>query len=243
MIANSLGGAIARGWLTLAQSKTTAATLRSVDSVIFLQAAHQGSWVAGTGELLDQGLGLLAPLDEFILRQVAAKLNFDPQRPGIIDVAPQSDWYDSVNPADVPKHLHYYNFFTDIQPTVQANYLFGKVTLAQGHLGDLVMLPGTPVPTDEPLTGGAQFLPGGQQTTDRHQYAIVRPVFLDQKDAFGPGLAVEVLRILDEAANHLNFGDHPNDGKVKVTSCAGGAPVTPTVEVLRLLSNPAQGCS
>ncbi len=211
--------------------------------MISLQAAHQGSWVASTGELADQGLALLAPVNESILRQVAAKLNFDPHRPGIIDVAPHSDWYDLVNPADVPKHLHYYNFFTDIQPTVEANYLFGKITLAQGHLGDLVMLPGTPVPTDEPLTGGAQFLPGGQQTTDRHQYTIVRPVFLDQTDVFGPGLAVKVREILDEAANHLNFGAHANDGKVKVPSCAGGAPVTPTAEVLRLLSNPAQGCS
>lgn len=77
VIGNSMGGAITRGWVQLAKSRNSPA-LEGVTTVMFIEGATQGSWIAAVGEGVDNSLfvgglsndGLLA-LDQ-IARTVAA---------------------------------------------------------------------------------------------------------------------------------------------------------------------------
>lgn len=105
------------------------------------------------------------------------------------------------------------------------------------------MLPGSDDPTDLPLLGGAKFLPGGQQTANRHEYAVNGQVNVNPADLAIPALlARDVIRLIGSPINHFNFGS--NVGTILVPSCAAGAPMTTVAdEVFRLLQNPTAGCA
>jgi hypothetical protein len=230
VIANSLGGAITRGWLDLAQQRRSTAS--PVDSVIFLQGAQQGSWLAGAGVQLDSTMPgwLKGPLE-----QLASDHGFNVNRPGIKDVAPVSKWYNSVNPVSLP-HLHYYNFITDLQVTFQFNFLFWSYSTGPFHYGDLVMTPGSDTASAEPVDGGAGFLPYGL-AKDQHEYVTQHGFLAD--GVLGrltlPGA------LLGDSANHINFGN--NLDTLTVPACNGSQPsISIAGEVVRILSNPAAAC-
>jgi len=105
------------------------------------------------------------------------------------------------------------------------------------------MLPGSDDPTDLPLLGGAKFLPGGQQTANRHEYTVNGQVNVNPADLAIPALlARDVVRLVSSPINHFNFGN--NVGTIQVPSCAAGAPATSVAdEVFRLLQNPTAGCA
>jgi pimeloyl-ACP methyl ester carboxylesterase len=243
VVAHSMGGAITRGWLALAGTKGSSdPSLSNVDSVLFLQGAQAGSWAAGAGEALN---GI--PIVDRIVQEVTRLAHLDVNRPGVMDVAPLSAWYQSVNPAlpypGVPTQLAYYNFYGALSLQLQVN--FGLFTLNEGsfNAGDLVMLPGSDNPADLPLSGGARFLPGGVQTTNRHQFVVSDQVNLNPLDFVVPSLlARDVQQVLASPVTHFNFSTHTN--QVMVTGCGPRSPqVSVTSEVLRILQDPTQGCS
>lgn len=130
VVATSMGGAITRGWLALAATNGSRdQSLVAADSVIFLQGAQAGSWAAGVGEGLADGPAgaLVEPISQLI--------GFNLNRPGLIDIAPQSAWYDSVNQAvpspGVPPQLAYYNFYSNLSLDFQVN--LGFLPLVKGH--------------------------------------------------------------------------------------------------------------
>lgn len=104
------------------------------------------------------------------------------------------------------------------------------------------MLPGTDNPTDEPIGGGAKFLPGGVQTTNRHEFAMNDQVNINPVDFSIPPLLIrDVARVMASPVSHLHFPQ--TDGQVRVTGCGPGSPsVDAAAEVLRILQNPAEGC-
>lgn len=237
VLANSMGGAIARGWLALAQASGSDPSLAHADSVVFLQGAQAGSWAARVGEAVAH-----APVIGPIARAISHLIGLDVDRPGVLDVTPQSPWYSSVNPFGVPA-LAYYNFYSNLLVNFQVNLLFFHLNLGSRNLGDTVMLPGSDDPFDMPPFGGAKFLPGGEQTTNRHEYGINGQVNVNPADLAIPVLlARDVRRIISNPISHFQFGS--NIGTITVPSCAAGAPTTSVAdEVFRILQNPTAGCA
>jgi len=244
VFAYSMGGAVARGWLTLSQARPSDPGLAKVDTMITFQGAQQGSYAGNMKKfLLD--LRASKPGVANFLTDVAADVGFDPDRPAVRDLAPQSDWYQSVQAIpSVPPRLHYFNFFSDVQVTAHTQVLFVNLGDAPPpvSLGDYVMLPGDPNPNILPPNGGARFLPGGA-TADRHEYAAgaLYDVPLSQdnvRDAVVLGLMLR-----NDPNWHLALPNNLNSGRAMVQSCqAGGAPVTPLTEMRRMLTDPARVC-
>jgi pimeloyl-ACP methyl ester carboxylesterase len=254
IIANSMGGAITRGWMTLAQCQSLTGcsssrppdhSLSIVDTVIFLQAAHQGSYLASNATAT---LRTNSPIDNSLsLQEAKAAITYygiNPSRPGVADVAGDSSWYRSVNPTSIP-NLHYFNIYTDITVNVTSNLLtrtLAKVA-APFDMGDGVILPGTPTPTDHGLLGGSRFNPCAPNAVDCHEYGISKTVTIPAwQDVLGQGANTLSLYVTDPYS-HTNFGNHLNDGQIFLTSCASQASATPTQEVTRILNNPANACS
>lgn len=239
VIANSMGAAIARGWLAIAQINVGGdQSLAHADSVVFLQGAQAGSWAALAGQAIAS-----VPVVGPIAQGISHLANLDLDRPGVMDVTPQGPWYFSVNPFGVPANLAYYNFYSNLMVNFQVNLLFFTLNMGSFDTGDLVMLPGSDDPTDLPLLGGAKFLPGGQQTASRHEYAVNGQVNVNPADLAIPALlARDVIRLIRSPINHFNFGS--NVGTIQVPGCAAGAPTTTVAdEAFRLLQNPTAGCA
>lgn len=84
VLANSMGGAIARGWLAISQLNGSGdRSLAHADSVVFLQGAQAGSWAARAGEAIASVPGV-AP----IARRISQLIHLDVDRPGVMDVTP-----------------------------------------------------------------------------------------------------------------------------------------------------------
>ena len=214
VIGNSMGGAITRGWTHVALQRRSP-TLGMVSTVLYVQGALEGSWIAGAGQKLDffanlPGVGALPTL----LERLGGVANLDASRPGVKDLAPQSDWYHSV--ADTPgPHLHYFSIYSDI-------------TFADTDAGDGVMLPGDPSPYALPPGGGARYLPFGSQS-DQHEYSIQHHVS-------------SVLDVSGDPASHFSLGQHI--GQLLITSCApGGAQVRIPDEIARVFADPRSACA
>jgi hypothetical protein len=239
VMANSMGGAIARGWLAIAQHNGAGdKSLAHADSVIFLQTVQAGSYVARAGEAIAS-----TPVIGPIARIISHAIGFDVDRPGVLDVTPQSPWYVSVNPVGVPANLAYYNFYSNIVVNFQINLGFFKINAGSFNIGDTVVLPGNPNPTAMPKGGSAQFLPGDKQTANRHQYAMDATVNVNPIDlTIPPLLARDITRIINNPISHIRFGS--NVGTIKVAGCAAGSPqITVADEILRVLQHPTAGCA
>ena len=214
VIGNSMGGAITRGWTHVALERRSP-TLGMVSTVLYVQGALEGSWVAGAGEKVDffahvPVVGTLPSL----LESVSTVLNLDPTRPGVKDLAPQSDWYHSVAGAPGP-HLHYFSIYSDI-------------TFGGTDAGDGVMLPGDPGQFALPAGGGARYLPYGSQP-DQHEYLIAHHVSW-------------VFNVIGDPASHKSLGQHI--GQLTVTSCAAPfAQVLIPNEIARVFADPAHACA
>jgi hypothetical protein len=214
VIGNSMGGAITRGWTHVALERRSP-TIGMVSTVLYVQGALQGSWIAGAGQTVNfltnvPGVAGIATL----LEKAGGLANLDASRPGVKDLAPQSDWYHSV--ADIPgPQLHYFSIYSDI-------------TFGNTQAGDGVMLPGDPKPFALPPEGGARYLPTGPQP-DQHEYAIPRSVS-------------SVTKVIGDPASHFSLGQHI--GQVTVASCASpfGQLLIPD-EIARVLANPPHACT
>lgn len=277
LLANSMGGAIARGWLRLAQADSpTDTTLSAVDSVVFLEGAQQGSIWAGIAELpggrplydlVTYDLATYAP----VLGTDLANLNLNPNDPGIKDLAPQSAWYNSVNSVAPPSSVAYFNFAADIHITLNINYFFGQFQLTSLGLGDYVMLPGNSSPTAEPALGGEDFLPGGRNIPNIHQFILSDAHKATYNIVIGPasaalafglialgstfggragafvGALLAIATVLPLAAttdptDHFNLPSNTGNHKVFVTSCNGAGIETPTAAILGIVADPQDAC-
>ena len=243
VVANSMGGAITRGWLAYAQHKDpndTSAEMRDLQDVIFLQGAQEGSWIAGGGEGIQRALSsagnapLVGPVVNFLDRALLSKIGFDPRRPGVVDLVPASTWYQSVNPDLYPVSVNYYNVFTDEQVQVESCVLFFCSRYGTAHMGDTVLLPGEDDPSALPSGGGSRFLPPSTPLTAgyaRYEYMIGHQYTFDLAGVVGKASAVATL--LDDPASHFNFGSNVNE--LTVQSCNSQQQVTVTTLVRQVV--------
>jgi hypothetical protein len=214
IIGNSMGGAITRGWTHVALHRRSP-TLGMVSTVLYVQGALEGSWIAGAGQQVDffAHLPLVGALPS-LLERAGGLANLDASRPGVKDLAPQSDWYHSV--ADTPgPRLHYFSIYSDI-------------TFGDTDAGDGVMLPGDPSPYALPPGGGARYLPYGPRS-DQHEYSVQHRVS-------------SVLDVTGDPASHFALGQHI--GQIRVTSCdQRGAKVLIPDEIARVFAHPQTACA
>ncbi len=263
IIAHSMGGAITRGWLALiernieqciksAPNPTDPATTvtcnniynPSVDSVIFLQGAQQGSYLANLGRYFaSQGSSIINPVDWGINQLITLLLpsaNFYRNRPAVNQLTPQSDWYNDVNTTDVPHGIQYFNFYSDIRTVLAEPLASGYYLVSRPYdMGDLVMLPGTDNPHDTPLLGGAEFRPatGGYEWQLPGHQLIVDSVQNDISQA---------TILYNNPASHFAFTKNKNMDKpavLTVPDCHTGKPTTPLSQILNILANPNSACS
>ena len=261
VIGNSQGGAIVRGWIRLTQARHSV-VLSYVTTVLFLEAATEGSWADGVLEGVDGSLG--GNPASWVLDQVGrwafAKFDIDPNRPALQDLAPRSAWYQAIaaspaGPAPPPPHLHYFTFSVDITLSLQQQLFFWNMGPQESihGLGDGIMRLGDPSPSALPVGGGSEFLPF-PSAADQHQFVIKRNVSVDFQSALGPALAGVVslnqaaTSIFSDPYSHFQFGSNTGSNVVNTDSssagqCASVEGLTIGVAVASLLTNPASACN
>jgi hypothetical protein len=171
LVSNSMGGAIVRGWLALDHHRLGHTAGDRVDSSLFIQGAHDGSYLAIAGSDLGAGVALGGPLVQRLNQLFADGTGIDVTRAAVHDLEPVSSWYRSVNSKPVPDTKHYFNLFSSIDVAFEVKVLWGTQRLGSIDAGDLVLLPGSDNPNDTPLLGGARFLPFGENHGQR-QYRL-----------------------------------------------------------------------
>lgn len=153
-------------------------------------------------------------------------------------------WYRVANATPPPAGIHYYNFYTDIQVKFLTNYITRQLPMLTQPLdmGDTVILPGSGVPTDHNLMGGASFNPCSPGAYDCHNYLAPKTRTLPAWDAFlGPaGTGMKIF--LDDSYSHNNFGSKIDLVTFDTCSSNRGV-VTASEEIVRILRNPANACS
>ena len=242
VIGNSMGGAITRGWLQFAKARGSSA-LTAVTTVVFLEGAIQGSWIAAVGQGTDTFLQSLTPPLGFVAdegaRSLASLVQLDPSRPGVRDLTPRFSWYQSIVKAGPPPRLHYFSFSTDIYLDTQIPVLWWTISgPSTDFIGDGIMELGSQSASALPAGGGSQFLPFGS-AADQHQYVFYRhyPLLLDPNL-----LPAELLNAeTGDPYGHFNFGN--KIGGLTVPSCNPTLGYfTIPIEIDRIFSDPAQAC-
>jgi len=263
LIANSMGGAITRGWLTIrqvaAQRTFHGIDLRAVDSVIFIQGAQQGSYLAGQFLCSPfRGLGNRPLIDAIIEKGAAQFFSLSSTRPAAFDLAPLSPWYDfadNYDPRrgvyDVPRGVHFYNFYTSERVHHYAAALWGRIEESTDDLGDLVMLPGSNAPGPGICGGGARFLPGSLTPNgdgagrDSYQWQIANSThdLIDQSPTnVFPEWTLQSDDIYKDPTNHIQLGTGDNMGLTYVADCHNHAPITITDQIERIIRDPIHVC-
>lgn len=227
VIANSAGAAITRGMLDYSSKRGDGVAAGMIDSVIFLEGAHDGSQLAGA-------------VRDNLPSDWVERLGFiGGDRPQFQELAPESDWYAWANPsaADLPD-LPYFSVFGDIDWVEYTCFLVWCSEFTRFELGDVVMAPGTDDPFDTPTAGGARFLKGasGEQNW---QWGLPgeEPVILGA-DLESRRLAT-AFRVADRPEFHGNFGDRM--GEITVSDCATGAATPLDQALLRIIHGRMDG--
>ena len=251
VIGNSMGGAITRGLLTLWSAGNAPGLDGHVTTIFMLEGATEGSWLASVGKGVNSASGV--PLVGSIIQGVdslAGSFGLDPSRQGIVDLAPQSQYYWSVTTDSPPKALNYYSISANLDFSVKVDLLFWSLhtfTLSDdlgGWPGDGIMELGSQDSTTLPDGGGSQFLPYGAGPGS-HQWVIQRPSTIDagQVGLGSPVVPASIVAtILNDPFSHFNFGSNTNADQVpKCGSTSGSSSVASLVA--SVLQRPADACA
>ncbi len=245
----SMGATITRGWLTLAQKKQNDPTLNKVDTIISIQGAQQGSYLAQNNLPLVNATEWSAPIWDLIKAATFFNGGFDLSRPAASDLTPESPWYATANTTDVPGNLHYFNFYSNIQLNPVPQFLTKNLQPLQTvSVGDGALLPGDPNPVGFSIFGGARFLPGGTQTKDKHEYQLqsIHDVKLGEilyKIIYQKNPIQTAEAIYTDPINHLNLNNNLASSSANITSCKSPYnTITVQDEIINILNDPAHAC-
>jgi pimeloyl-ACP methyl ester carboxylesterase len=222
LIAHSMGAAIVRGFLAYSKERRDG-VWSMVDSVVFLEGAQDGSYLAGPA-----GFGLDAAA---FVSQISWVSEVAPARPALHDLTPQSPWYSWTNPsADHLPALPYYNVYGGLVVTTNLCLIFADWCweAGRGEWGDFVMKEGTDDPHDLPDTGGARFL-DGDSSSSNWQWGLNRTYA-----AYGViHVPDAVLDALSDPIMHVNFGGQLDE--IETQDCSTGATVSLDAALLTVI--------
>jgi hypothetical protein len=224
LIANSMGAPIVRGFLAYSTEHHDG-VWSMVDSVLFLEGAHDGSAWAKAGSFLLDGGAFIADVNPFD--------EADPVRPAPKDLEPRSDWYQWANlPASHLPPLPSYSVYGAIDVTLKFCPPFVSQEhcweAGRDHWGDYALFEGTDDPHDAPDSGGARFAPDGN---DQDHWQWRMPV---EYAAFGVlAVAPAIATGLGDARAHGKFGAHMSE--IETADCVTGNAIQMDQEMLRLI--------
>ena len=243
IFAYSMGATTVRGWLALAQRQPSSrgAELSRVDSIIFDQGVQQGSYLAKLATPLGKGavIKLWGPIANPLMSAVNG-FGFNPDRPAMYELAPQTQWFNSINKAgdttsQPPANIRYYNFYSNIHLSLYVDISVWHHNVFSKDLGDTVILPGNDTPQDTPQWGGAMFRPSGADNewvmANSYSYNI-----LNSWPWRGPTSA------WGDPRTHLNLAKYMGT-QVTVPDCTSGQQITVAEQIEHILVNPIAACS
>ncbi len=243
LVANSMGGAIVRGFFAYSSERDDGVAASMVDSTFYVEGAQQGAGVLSPATPLNFALqqGLVAQLEAS---------GWAPGGPAGPELIPQSAWYKWTNPA--PAHVPQvpaFNAYGDISLVSQScffSFCWNVPVVPYGIVGDGILMPGSDDPLATPATGGARYLNGaaGAQNWE-----------WDVRDAvnWNPGLILALpapLRqgaeiyaaasaILGSPASHLNMGTKMS--QTHVPDCQNPKTTTLDAELRALIEGRVDG--
>ena len=225
VIVTSSGGApIVRGFLAYS-TELGDGVWAMVDSVVFLEGAHDGSTVAAT---VQDNLDIASFLSDNV------RSDLDPERPMAADLVPQSDWYGWTNPppSRLPP-LPYYNAYAAIDVVLDMCVLGVCGEVRRDKVGDFVLDEGTDNPHDTPATGGARFERGAE--SPGWQWRLGEEFHANGLGGV-PGAWGEAI---DHPATHFNL--NPRLSEVKTLDCVSNGPTFLVDELLRTIRGRMDG--
>ncbi len=217
LVTHSMGGAIARGYLTYA-AKTGLDLESRLSAVFFLAAVHDGS---------EGARDYLRASEANVVGGVAntalgwAGLEYATDRPAIHQLVPQSDWFQWANPQPPPQSVAYFNYLSDIRSVNYTCFLFWCRKDVLISIGDVVLARGTDSPTDTPKEGGAAFVvePEGPVEFPNWQWVdqVDVPSAVDPEGSPLGSIAVLVSAALSRPQFHSNIIGSTSE--IQVDSC------------------------
>jgi hypothetical protein len=230
LVGYSMGGETIRSFLAYSTSVGDGVASGMVDSVVTMHGVQQGSWFAlGAPTLAGLPEWLGTPVDNFIHQWAP-----DPRRLATQQFNPRGNYLHWVHGhssklPDVP----YYNTWGDERISVQHCFLpfhHGCVEVDTSVWGDVVLLPGTDVPTQDTLLGGERFLPKGYTANSWQWNELNRVRWNPLTDPFQ---LIALAKIVAAPQQHSNV---PNaQSKIAVKDCQTGASVAVDEELARVI--------
>ena len=240
LVANSMGGAIVRGFFAYSYERHDGVAASMVDSAFFIEGAHQGA--LPTADAVQQAPNLIVQL----IRQWLSSSGNLPSGPAVSELAPQSTWYKWVNPnpAHVPQ-VPSFNAYGDIGLAV-TSCLFGAFCVRTpvvfyGTVGDGVLMPGSDNPLATPLTGGARYL-NGAPSAQNWEWDVRSQVPWDPTSVLtlGPaGAYLVATAIMNSPASHTNMGTEMY--QTSVPDCQSGQAISLDSELIRVIEGRVTG--
>ncbi len=240
LVANSMGGAIVRGFFAYSYERNDGVAASMVDSAFYIEGAHQGA--LPTADAVQQAPDLVVQL----IRQWLSSSGNLPSGPAVSDLAPQSTWYTWVNPnpAHVPQ-VPSFNAYGDIGLAV-TSCLFGAFCVPTpvvfyGTVGDGVLMPGSDNPLATPLSGGARYL-NGAPSAQNWEWDARSQVPWDPTSVLtlGPLSAYLVANaIMDSPVSHTNMGTEMS--QTSVPDCQNGQATQLDSELMTMIEGRVNG--
>lgn len=231
-----MGAAIVRGMLTYSMELGDRVAIDEVDSVVFLEGAHDGVQ-ALKGANRNGGREVDAAVTRAAIEAFAG-IDFD--RPAQEDLTPKSPWYRWANaPGDLPGNP-YFNMHGAITIVhVECTFfIFCQKPRTVLELGDVALTEGTDDPFDSTPKGGSRFL-FGALGAQNYQWTLSRPIpwIID----LDPTMIATLEGAFSDPVMHGNFLNNMAD--IRTTDCQTHAEVTVNQALLnvirgRLTDNP-----
>ena len=230
LVGYSMGGETIRAFLAHSTAAGDGIAATMVDSVVTMYGVQQGSWIASGAKYL-QG-SWAGPINDFISGYAP-----DPRRPATKQFDPQGslEHWIHANSASLPV-LPYYNTWGDERIAVQHCFFFWCSTGPDTSYGDVVLQPGTDVPTQDTAGGGERFLPTGYTGQSWQWNELYRVMWDPQADPYQIGALTQ---LVNAPQQHSNITKHQSE--IPVTDCQTGQMIPVDQELAKVIAARALG--
>lgn len=246
LVGYSMGATIIRGMLAYSQAVGDGVAANMVDSVFTLHGVQEGSFGASLYVHGPQGGVTIPGTPVYIpnslwwpsVQQAIQNAGVaDPFRPGVQELQPKSQWFRYVNPHSMNlASLPTYNTYGDMALVTNV-CIWACVTTNVTDFGDLLIEPGSDQPTALPAGGGAEFLPGLDQTSQHYEWSEYQAFswnFLTGREIVGA-----VKGMANSPLFHLNYRSEMDE--ITVPDCSTHQMESETTALFNVLNGRVTG--